>query len=132
MFLRNLKKLLAKDKAPQDLTQKNEQAISKLKIPKDPVERNLEGQKLEKMGLIENAIEYYLANVNDQFDGNHPYDRLTTIYRKRKQYDKEIEILEKAIWVFENKVYKKRGDRLPKLEKFKTRLKKAMQLRDSN
>jgi len=132
MFLRNLKKLLAKDKAPQHLTQKNEQAISKLKIPKDPVERNLEGQKLEKMGLIENAIEYYLANVNDQFDGNHPYDRLTTIYRKRKQYDKEIEILEKAIWVFENKVYKKRGDRLPKLEKFKTRLKKATQLRDSN
>jgi len=132
MFLRNLKKILAKDKAPQHLTQKNEQAISKLEIPEDPVERNLEGQKLEKMGLIENAIDYYLANVNDQFDGNHPYDRLTTIYRKRKQYDKEIEILEKAIWVFENKVYKKRGDRLPKLEKFKTRLKKAMQLRDSN
>lgn len=132
MFLRNSKKLLAKDKAPQHLTQKNEQAISKFKIPKDPVERNLEGQKLEKMGLIEKAIEYYLANVNDQFDGNHPYDRLTTIYRKRKQYDKEIEILEKAIWVFENKVYKKRGDRLPKLEKFKIRLKKAMQLRDSN
>lgn len=89
MFLRNSKKLLAKDKAAQHLTQKNEQAISKLKIPKDPVERNLEGQKLEKMGLIENAIEYYLANVNDRFNGNHPYDRLTTIYRKRNSMIKK-------------------------------------------
>jgi tetratricopeptide (TPR) repeat protein len=132
MFLSNLKKLLAKDKAPHHSIQKNEQTISKSKIPKDPVERNLEGQKLEKMGLTENAIEYYLANVHDQFDGNYPYNRLATIYRKRKLYNKEIEILEKAIWVFENKVYKNRGDRLPKLEKFKHRLNKAIQLRNSN
>ena len=71
-----------------------------LKIPKDEVERNLEGSGLEKMGLIDNAIECYLANANADFDGNQPYDRLAIIYRKRKQYDKEIEILEKAIWVF--------------------------------
>ncbi|GAI48238.1 unnamed protein product, partial [marine sediment metagenome] len=72
----------------------------KIDFPRVPLPSNVEvfkklanfGKKLEKMGLIENAIEYYLANVNDQFDGNHPYDRLTTIYRKRKQYDKEIEI----------------------------------------
>ena len=132
MFLRNIKKLLEKDKAPQNSIQKNEKAVLQIKIPEDPVERNIEGQKLEKMGLTENAIEYYLANVRDQFDGNHPYDRLATIYRKRKQYHKEIEILEKAIWVFENKVNKNRGDRLPKLEKFKHRLNEAIQLRDSN
>ncbi len=32
---------------------------------------------------------------------------------------------EKAIWVFENIVYKKRSDRLPKLQRFKKQLGKA-------
>ncbi|OXS61555.1 hypothetical protein B1B00_09095 [Bacillus sp. DSM 27956] len=86
------------------------------------LERNLKGKKLESQGKVEEAKELYLQNVNEGFDGNHPYDRLAIIFRKEKAYDKEIEVLEKAIYVFENKVNKQRMDRQPKLDRFKKRL----------
>lgn len=93
------------------------------------VSRNLKGIKLEKLGLIDKAIELYIENVNANFEGNHPYDRLAIIYRKRRQYDREIAVLEKAIWVFENIVFQERSDRVHKLEKFRTRLNVAIRLR---
>lgn len=89
------------------------------------LERNQKGIELEKLGKVDEAIELYEKNIEDNFEGNHPYDRLTTIYRKNKNIRDEIRVLEKAIYVFENIVYIKRSDRLPKLERFKNRLKKA-------
>ncbi len=92
------------------------------------VERNLSGIKLEKKGNIDKVIELYEMNVAENCMGNHPYDRLAIIYRKRKQYDDEIRVLNKAIWVFENVVNVRRADRIPKLNKFKLRLEKAEKL----
>lgn len=89
------------------------------------VERNLKGIELEKAGQVDLAIRLYEENVKENFDGNHPYDRLAVIYRKRNLIGDEIKVLEKAIWVFENIVHKERSDRLPKLERFKKRLEKA-------
>jgi hypothetical protein len=86
------------------------------------VERNLKGIQFEKEGQVDKAIALYEANITENFEGNHPYDRLAVIYRKRKQKYDEIRVLEKGIWVFENIVYKERGDRLPKLQKFRQRL----------
>ncbi len=91
-------------------------------------ERNLIGIELEKAGKIDEAIKLYEENVKENCEGSHPYDRLAIIYRKRKCINDEIRVLEKAIWVFENKVYKNRSDRLEKLEKFKNRLAKAKKL----
>ncbi|MFQ6084457.1 MAG: hypothetical protein ACE5WD_14025 [Candidatus Aminicenantia bacterium] len=96
----------------------------------EQVERNLKGIQFEKDGQIDKAIELYEANIEENFEGNHPYDRLAIIYRKRNQIDNEIRVLEKAIWVFENIVYKERTDRLPKLQKFKKRLKTARKLKE--
>lgn len=107
-----------------------EEAYRREKEFERQVERNLMGIKLEKEGKVDEAIELYEQNVRENFEGNHPYDRLSIIYRKRNQIDEEIRVLEKAIWVFENVVYKERGDRVPKLEKFKVRLKKAKALKD--
>ena len=90
---------------------------------------NLEGKELEKQGKVDAAVELYEQNVANNFDGNHPYNRLAIIYRKRKLCDDEIRVLEKAIWVFENIVPDVRPDKLPKLEKFRTRLNKAKSLR---
>lgn len=87
------------------------------------LERNLKGKELESQGKLEEAKELYLQNMNEGFEGNHPYDRLAIMFRKEQAYDKEIEVLEKAIYVFENKVNKQRMDRQPKLERFKKRLK---------
>lgn len=93
------------------------------------VERNLRGIELEKSGRVDEAIQLYEENVKENFEGNHPYDRLAIIYRKRNLINEEIRVLEKAVWVFENIVFEKRVDRLPKLEKFKKRLEKARELK---
>jgi len=94
------------------------------------LDRNLRGQELEKAEAIDEAIALYEANVADACGGNHPYDRLAILYRKRGQIDQEIRVLERAIWVFENIASKGRADRLPKLKKFKERLAKAKGLRE--
>ena len=88
-------------------------------------ERNLLGHDLEKAGRVDEAIKLYEQNINENFEGNHPYDRLAIIYRKRGQHEEEIRVLEKAVWVFKNVVLEERGDRDPKLEKFYQRLEKA-------
>lgn len=93
------------------------------------LERNLKGIELEKAGQVDTAIQLYEENVKENFEGNHSYDRLAIIYRKRNLIDDEIRVIQKAIWVFENIVYKERGDRLPKLEKFKKRLEKVKKLK---
>ena len=94
------------------------------------VERNLKGIEFEKGVQIDKAIEMYEINMEEKFEGNHPYDRLAIIYRKRNQIHDEVRVLEKAIWVFENVVYEERGDRLPKLQKFMKRLEIAKKLKE--
>lgn len=91
------------------------------------VDRNLEGIKLEKEGKTDKAISLYEKNLKEDFEGSHPYNRLAIIYRKRGQIDEEIRVLKKAIYLYENVVYKARVDRLVKLEKFKERLSKALE-----
>ncbi len=51
---------------------------------------------------MDEAIKLYEKNIAENFDGNHPYNPLTIIYRKREQIDDEIRVLNKAINVFEN------------------------------
>ena len=89
---------------------------------------SFQGFDAKNTGDTEKDIELYKKQVAEGFDGNHPYDRLAIYYRKRKEYDKEIEVLRKAIDVFSNNVDPQRLDRNPKLEKFKTRLEKAIEL----
>jgi len=93
------------------------------------LERNLKGIELEKAGKVDEAIRLYEQNIEENFIGNYPYDRLAIIYRKRESLDEEIRVLEKAVWVFENIVSKIRSDRIPKLERFKKRLEKARTLK---
>ena len=96
------------------------------------VDRNLKGIEFEKKGKIEKAIRLYEKNIEEDFEGSHPYDRLAIIYRKRGEYEKELRVLRKAIFVFENKIHSRRLDIEPKLQKFRERLDKAIQkLEDS-
>jgi tetratricopeptide (TPR) repeat protein len=90
------------------------------------------GIEAEKACQIDEAIEAYEKCIELQFDGNRPYDRLAIIYRKRGQYDDEIRVLEKAIWVFENVAYQLRSDVPKKLRRFKERLVKAQELKMKN
>jgi tetratricopeptide (TPR) repeat protein len=89
-------------------------------------ERNLKGAEFEKTGNLEKAVELYEENVAEGFKGNHPYDRLATIYKNQNDIENEIRILEKAIIVFEEITIEDRLEGLPKLFRFKNRLEKAV------
>ena len=81
------------------------------------VNRNNKGIELEKKGDIENAIKLYEQNVADEFFGTYPYDRLTIIYRKRKQFDDEIRIIKEAIEIIGDTKYKERLEKAKILKK---------------
>ncbi len=98
----------------------------------DLVQNNIDGKELEKAGRVDDAVKLYLYNVKSRFEGSHPYDRLAIIYRKAKEYDKEIDILKRAIDVFENDVILERPDRDRKIKRFKDRLAKAEKLKESS
>jgi tetratricopeptide (TPR) repeat protein len=61
------------------------------------VDRNLKGIELEKLGKEDQAIALYEANVADQFDGSHPYNRLRIIYKSRGCYPDAIRVCEAYI-----------------------------------
>lgn len=61
---------------------------------------NNEGIEAEKAGNIEVAIAAYQQNVSNRVVASYSYERLMVIYRRLKDYDKEIEVIEKAIEVF--------------------------------
>ncbi len=120
---------------------RNEEKFAKkydLNINNDPddirlVNNNLRGIELEKEGRIDEAIKLYEENIKKDFDGNHPYDRLAIIYRKRKEYDEEIRVIKHAIKVFERlSKTSSRGAVSPKLNRFIERLDKAEKLKGKN
>lgn len=84
----------------------------------DMVDNNLRGINFEKQNDINAAITLYEFNVNHGFDGTHPYKRLAIIYRKMKDYDNEIRIIQLALVRFKTnpKVHKWYNDRLKKAE----------------
>jgi tetratricopeptide (TPR) repeat protein len=116
-------KLLENPDSNFNLIEKYRKELSK--IENNWVNRNLKGINLEKEGKIDKAIKLYEKNIEEEFDGSHPYTRLAIIYSKKGLLEDEIRVLEKAVWVFESIVYKGRSDRLPKLDRFKKRLEKA-------
>ena len=102
-----------------------------IRVPDTQSERIKLGMELEKAGLIENAIEMYNAAVRDRFDGSHPYDRLAVLFRKRKDYEREVEVLEMATEVYSDGLA--RGHEVhEKLDRFQQRLDKARRLLAEN
>ena len=93
------------------------------------VNRNNKTQNLEKKGNVDSAIKLYEENVAENFEGSLPYNRLAIIYRKRKDYNNEIRVLNKAISVYSQlDKSSPRPDIKPKLNKFTVRLNKALSL----
>ena len=59
------------------------------------------GIKLEKSGQIDAAIEVYENNIKDEcYPATHSFDRLIILYRKRKDYQNEQRVIQKAIQGF--------------------------------
>lgn len=58
------------------------------------------GINLEKEKMIDEAIKVYEKAIAPQLPVKHPYERLTILYRKRKDYANEIRVIKIAISVF--------------------------------
>ena len=58
------------------------------------------GINLEKEKMIDEAIKVYEKAIVPQLPVKHPYERLTILYRKRKDYANEIRVIKIAISVF--------------------------------
>lgn len=93
--------------------QRNEQALFKC------AELNNKGMAYEKSGDINLAIETYEENIKGDYPALHSYDRLMILYRKRKDYQNEIRVIDAAL-----KVFKREQDQ----EKYKQRKEKALVL----
>ena len=93
-------------------------------VPRSNVDKNLLGMSCEKAGQIDRAVLCYEACIKNSFDGNHPYDRLLVIYRKRKDTENELRVVRKAIKVFEKVASSGRSDGQSKLQKYQQRLEK--------
>ncbi len=85
---------------------------------------NLKGIEYEKAGDIDTAIEIYERVVARNFDGSHPYDRLSILYRKRGDFKAEEAVLKKAIAIFTRVVKDGRCDGPEKLSRYQMRLEK--------
>jgi len=55
--------------------------------------RNMKGVESEKKGDIEDAIALYELNVNDNFEGLFPYERLAIIYTKYQLIEEARRVL---------------------------------------
>ncbi|GAA4307729.1 hypothetical protein [Nibribacter koreensis] len=91
------------------------------------VERNLKGMELEKAQNLEQAISLYEENVKEKFDGSHPYERLSIIYKKLGKIEDEIRVLELAVSVYNKETARTVLYGNPKLGKFKDKLTKALE-----
>lgn len=63
---------------------------------------NNTGIEQEKSGDLDAAIATYEKNISLGCIATHSYERLMILYRKQKEYDKEISVIEKAINIFNN------------------------------
>lgn len=70
------------------------------KLLQDTAARNDKGIAYEKAGRVNEAIDVYEENIADGYPALHAFDRLMKIYRRLKNYENEIRVIERAIEVF--------------------------------
>lgn len=78
----------------------------------------------ERSGDIENAISIYERNIlPGTYFTLHPYHRLCVLYRRQKDFDNEIRVIEAALSRFDPKSESKErqlfAERLEKARKYK-------------
>ena len=91
------RQLLEKSSQADELELKKAYTEAANKLEDILVLRNINGKEYEKDGEDNKAIELYEANIKDNFDGSHPYERLRVIYTKMQKHEDVIRICEAYI-----------------------------------
>lgn len=60
------------------------------------------GIALEKNGKTDLAVIEYEKNIEAGYPAHHAFKRLMIIYRKAKEYGKELKVIQRALEVFPN------------------------------
>lgn len=58
------------------------------------------GMDLEKEGMTDEAVSIYEKVIISRIPATVPYDRLMVLYRKKKDYENKIRVIQTAIEVF--------------------------------
>lgn len=103
---------------PKSTLDKMESRRKKWEKRKRSIERiaemNNQGMELERRGEIDEAIKMYEKNISyGDCEARHSYDRLMVLYRKRKDYENELRIINAAISMLPDKSkYLERKDKV--------------------
>lgn len=91
--------------------------------------RNNEGKWHEENGNIDKAISLYEENVIEGYPATLSFERLYVLYRKRRQYQDELRVLDVAIQIFskENEEGFKRITEKPENAPYKDALQIALE-----
>lgn len=104
----------------ESIKAKNKIRIQNQRLLEKCCELNNQGIKLEKEGRIGEAIKIYEQNIAGEkpYPARHSFDRLMILYRKLKDIENEIRVINKAIQIF------------PHETKYKERLSKAIAIQN--
>ena len=64
-------------------------------------ERNLEARQAELDLDLQKAIKLYEQNIKEDYADEFAFDRLMIIYRRQKEYEKELRVLSRGIELFQ-------------------------------
>ena len=84
-----------------------------------------EARELESVDELDKAIKLYQRAIKLEPHNELPYNRLMIIYRKQKQYEEELELINKGIKTFEE-FYRKRSEKLISKNKTAAKLSDAL------
>jgi len=112
-------------KVKKQLEVKEKVHAHNIKMHHNNLEKSTQAKVLQQEGYVENAIEMYESVINTEFSEPSSYRRLIIIYHSRKEYNKEIVVIEKLI----NMYKKKHGDHY-NIVNLKNRLEVARMLQE--
>lgn len=58
------------------------------------MERHAEAERALQNGDLEEAIHLYETSVAEEFVGSHPYERLSSLYERRHDYEEALRVSE--------------------------------------
>jgi tetratricopeptide (TPR) repeat protein len=96
-----------------------------VRVSKHYTELIKEGLLAEREGLFNDAISLYEEAIKQNPIEDKPYNRLMTLYRQEKEYEKELKVINKALKLYQD-FYDHRPERIVGKNSKAARLSKAL------
>lgn len=67
-------------------------------------EKNEIAREAEREGDLNKAVKLYEQNIRENYADEFAFERLMIIYRKQKEYENELRVIERGIEVFQQRI----------------------------